>query len=298
MHKVRIALPLLVSAAILFYITDRFDLSEIGGILVQANKIYLTGGIILILTAPFILAWRWLICLTDTGFDLSYRQILPAYLASVPIAKFSPGNVGDLSRAILLPHIPKITVAGVVIFENLLDILALCILALIGGIIMANTIAAALSLGTAIVIILTVFLLPRLPVPVRWRDKLTGALSLPLELFRRRTLVLRTLALSILAWLIVLGFLALAFLSFDTPPPLGTLITRQPHIILAGILPLSFSGVGIRETGMLAAYQGLAPDSTILAVALTHSFFGIVVLPLLCLPWTIFAIKRFRYGKS
>ena len=103
---------------------------------------------------------------------------------------------------------------------------------------------------------------------------------------------------SITPWLIIIICVKIFFLAFATDLPLLTILVTQPIAIFLGLIPITFSGVGVRESAMLYLYSSIAKESVILAVGLTYSIVAVIFLPLICLPFLIKILKtKITYAK-
>jgi hypothetical protein len=291
----KFALPVLVSLLLLQNLFAYTGWSELISVISGCNINYLLLSFIFFFFAPFLSAWRWKILLTAAGTRITYKGALFCYLASLPVSKLSPSNSGDLVRAYYLKKdLPLPQGMGIVLFENLLDLAVLSVLAIFGGIKLglAYPILAGLSIIGVIVIFYILARKAKERLYGKWRARVSALSDIIPALAKNPGPAISGVALTVLLWSSMLAFIKYALLSFGAYVPNSDIIAIQPIVIVLGLLPVTFSGVGVRESGMLALYSPSAGTAAVLSVGLLHSLLAIIILPLLCLPITLVAMKK------
>ncbi len=295
-------LPFFVTFVILFLIFSRIDYGEIEKVFVKSDK-----GVILLAIAVFFLnllvpALRWKSIMKLMGYNIEYKTVLKNYLANIPLAKVSPLNSGDLARAFYLKdEMPIGKNIGVVFLENCVDILTLALLTMVSGLLLKIKVAiiagTVIFLPTLLFVLLLPFLAKKLPLKSeKWKKRLTDLTS-AVTLLKKPCSVFLIGFYTFLMWFMALICFKIIFYAYGINLSFAEVLARQPIAIFFGLLPITISGVGIRESTMLFLYRNLAAAPVILATGLTYSFLTIVALPLLCLP-LLFSTMSKIYGNK
>jgi uncharacterized protein (TIRG00374 family) len=253
-------------------------------------------------------AWRWNVLMRELGMQppsLGYSMAL--YTIGLFLGGTTPGQSGDFIKAWYLRERGQQLAPAMfsIVLDRLFDFLVMAVLALLAlidllgafrpeqqGVIQIATIAFA-----ALIILMTPTLMARGPrewlinraLPLapararpaleRWRDQFAG-LSLRPGLFA--AIMLATLASAASTMVrIYLLFLALSL----TNVPLLAIISSTALIAILQALPISFSGIGVRDAiliAVLARYgyqpeQALALSALYLIVNVEHIIVGFLV---------------------
>lgn len=287
---------LAVSAAILILLWLQLDPGEIREALAQTDLGLLAASLGL-LVALVVASGARLWALGHTGrFPLSPREAVEATLAANALNLFLPGKLGDLVKASLMAEddpsrLPGALVLGV--WEKLSELALLFVLAsaaflLAGGEIPNALLTGALGL-TGLILLLRdrplAALLRRLP---KMRS-LADAWSAGVESLRARPVATSGILFwSLLIWLghLVQVLLMAAALGVEGPWLLWvSLAARVPIAILAGLIPLTFAGVGTRDAALVVLLGPLVGTETAAALGvlflLRYLVPGLLGLPLL-----------------
>lgn len=293
MAKLKILLPFIATSVIFLIIFRSFNYREIFDTIKSADIKLLITALIIFLSTPFILAQRWNIILRAQNIKIGYQKILKFYLGSVPISKISPSNSGDLTRAFYLKN--KLTLSGnigIIVLENLFDILSLLLLVLLGSFLLKSAIIAVISLIFILTILGFIIYGPKIKISnEKWRIRTDNFFLTKKIAINNPRLLLVLLAFSLIPWLIIIICIKLLFLAFAVNLPFHIILATQPIVIFLGLLPITFSGVGVRESAMLFLYSTFANDSVVLSVGLIYSISAAIILPLLCLPFLFNVLK-------
>ncbi len=294
-------IPTLITALILFILFSKVNYKEIKEVFVSSNKIAILIPAMLIFLTPLISALRWKKLMALLDHNIGYSTVLKTFLSNVPIAKISPSNMGDFVRSLYLKkEVPISKNIGIIFLENLFDIAILAIFALIGGVILKIKIAtatgSAVILAIAVVFILMPILVPRIKSIMgnKWEERLVNFHRAFGILLKKPGSFFWISFYTFSAWLIVLICFKTMFYSFGLNIPFLYIIAAQPIAIFFGLLPITFSGIGVRESLMVYLYYSLAPISSIIAVGLIYSFLVAILLPISCLPFLFMGINKIK----
>lgn len=292
------AVSVLVSLALLSAIYSRIDLSALGRVLATAHLPWLFAGLGALVPIKLAQAWR-LRELMPRSHPLGRWDSLRLILVADVMNMVLPSKMGDLAKAWFLRsrgHLGGSLALSLVVFEKAWDVLALLlwcglgILALPGkdaelwilaAAVWATLAGGFLLLGSAGFARLA-FATARRLVPSRFRGKLLGTLDRLEEswrdtrdYFRQEPGQLRrVVALSVGLWLLHFLQLWIFILALNAWAPFLAHLALASLAILAGLVPLTFAGLGTRDAaliGLYAPYFG-PPTAAALGILFTSRY--------------------------
>ena len=234
-------------------------------------------------------AHKWHCMMAAVG-NFRMRQSLRTLLGGCALGLITPGRIGELGRCIFVRKHQRTQVALLTFFDRALDLWAL--LTLVGASLFLLVSHPAAIFGVAMWLALLPMvlgfpgLLAHLSQGVRRVRHFHGhlaeiALGLPpAQMPRYAILSLGAMGLELSAFF----FLLRAF----CPIGFATAVATYPYIAVAGDLPLSFGGVGVREgaAALLLSPYAVPPGAAVDA-ALLWFVFGILFPALLGLAWLV-----------
>ena len=190
--------------------------------------------------------------------------------------------------------------SGIFIFENFIDIFVLLLFSIFGSFILKKWILLGLLIFFIFIIFGLFFALNKYTYFIQnnfKNNKILEKISTFFIAFKKIKkdpyFLGGVLAFSAVALIIQIFFIKLLFYSFNNSLPFAIIFILQPIAILASLLPLSLSGIGIREGAMAILYIDYLPITNSIIVGLTHSFIVAIIMPLFLLPLTIlFLLKK------
>lgn len=93
------------------------------------------------------------------------------------------------------------------------------------------------------------------------------------------------LLLTALNWFASMVQTKLLFGGVGAVVPLGFTVAALPVVLFVGLLPITFAGMGTRDSAMLVMFFAYATQAQILAVGLLYTFFGYWLLALVGIPF-------------
>lgn len=285
----------MVSMLVLFLLIHNVRIDNIQKILQNTNfAILFFATLILFVATPALSALRWKIILKKLDCEINYQDAISLYMASLPLAKISPASSGDLIRAYYLKEKikPSLSIGGI-IFERMLDFFVLGVFAITFGIIRGEKISIITGMSVVIGIIILFTLGNKIKI-----EKIKNFLQIYKIILKNINTIILAIGCTLLLWFVIIGYIKLIFLALGTSLDFTQILATQPLIIFLSLLPISLSGIGVRESAMVFLYAGLAPEQTIFIVGLTYSIFGGIILPILGIPFLYNQIKiKKAYGK-
>ena len=300
-------LSVLVSAGLVAWLLARIDLARTAELLGDANWGWLLFAALLTCALPFTSVFRWLGVLRAQDPQgkpaLPFLVALRAVMMANVLNSFLPSKSGDVAKAVYVrEHGGLAKGTGTVILERLVDLGVLGALGLFGLLVngtLWGLVAGAGLLGGVLGIFLVVTLLPveKLPLP----DKVTQILLDLRTVFTRwlghRAAILQTLGGSVLTWSLG-GFTVFALAqAFGTGLGLGFAYAVFPLAILAGLVPVTVSGIGTRDAAFVALLGSqMSPEQATL-VGLGYTLFAYWLLSLVSFPVVAWQVVAFLRGE-
>ena len=272
-----------------FYLLFRqIDLSQVIALLRVIPISTWLIATLLTLSFPVMSAVRWHLILGTMGFDVSVARCLLIIVGIWPLSSVSPSKTGDLLKAVSLRRkIEPMVVAGSVLTERALDLLVLAVFALMGGLFFRDlrivTVAATVILG-----VIAAVMIARLDIKLPIGQKLQGKLKELLHSIRvlgtQPITLVAILVLTAANWFASIVQTKLLLDGVGASVPLGFTAAALPVAIFVGLLPITFGGMGTRDSAMVGLFAGFATAPQALAVGLLYSFFGYWLLAIVGIP--------------
>jgi hypothetical protein len=247
------ALKILLALTLLAALYAHADWHSVGRCIAELDAAWLAAALLLFVPQTLLSAVRWralVAPLSTIGIGEGIRQTLAASAWNL----IAPSKLGEFSKAAMLPLAgrKRVEAAGLVAIEKSADVAALLALWGLGSLNGWITLAGGCLLG------------------------------LLLTIAGRRWLSLA--AASSLLWVLHLAQIDLFLKAAGVFCPWHATLARVPAALFAGLLPVSFCGVGARDTALVWLFADLASPATMAAVGLlTASRYlipGLVGIPL------------------
>lgn len=270
-------LSILVSALILAVIYWKIDFAGLVQVFRNCNQLWMVISLSMVVPITLITAWR-LQQLMPAGAEqkLSLGEANQLILAASVLNMVLPSKMGDIAKAYFMRdrgHLSGTLALSLVVFEKACDMLSL-LLWCVFGLLLYPQKDGLFWLMTAIVttgLILGILLLssPRIAqpffrltqsiAPKKLRAKL-GKLSYSWQemheyFWRDRGHLLKITATSVFLWFLHLLQIWFFILALNAWTPFLTSLALSPLAILAGLMPLTFAGVGTRDAALIAFYS-------------------------------------------
>ena len=247
-----------------------------------------------ILTLMVLRAYKWHSLMAAVG-NFRLQQSLRTLLGGCALGLITPGRIGELGRCIFVRKHERTQVALLTLLDRTMDLWAL--LTLVGASLFLLVPPPAAIFGVAMWLALLPVvlgfpgLLAHLAEVVKRLHHFHGPLAEvasrlpPGQMPRYAVLGLGAMWLELLSFF----FLLRAF----SPTGFATAVATYPYIAMAGDLPLSFGGVGVREgaAALLLSPYAVLPGAAVDA-ALLWFVFGILFPAVLGVAWL--AVERLK----
>ncbi|MBI5193663.1 MAG: flippase-like domain-containing protein [Nitrospirae bacterium] len=241
----------LISIALMVYLFSKIDIMEVWHLFQNVKVPYLTAALFLYITGQVICAWRWRIIAFVMDFKNSYWEFIKYYFAGMFFSLFLPTLVGgDIGRCYL------ITKGNKKIREAIVSVLAdrgtgLAVLFLMAGLSVTllkwGNIPQQLVWGVLIADALLVIgiLLPFFAGGLLNIMGKTGELAL--NFWKKPSVLFQSILISMLFQTLIIIIHVFIGLSIGMQIPWTFYFFLIPLVATVSMLPLSISGIGLRE---------------------------------------------------
>lgn len=269
-------ISLLVSLLILVIIYWRIDFQELLGVLGNSDSLWLVISLSMVIPITLLIAWKFKMLVPghiNMSFYNSTRLILLASVLNMVL----PSKMGDVAKAYFIKDMGELSGSmsvSLVVFEKVLDVLALLLwcsfgllfysgenllflamtLAVFGGFIFGVLILSSSNFASLF------FKLTSKVTPGKFQDKIEHLTSSWHEyreyIWKRKKLLIKVSLISIFIWFSHLLQIWFFIFALKAWVPLTANFALAPLSIFAGLLPLTFAGVGTRDAALIFFFQG------------------------------------------
>ena len=280
-------ISLVISVAILLYIYAQIDFANLLKVFQNCDRLMLFISLAMVIPITLITSWRLqqLIPRRSLGFLEANRLILGASVLNMIL----PSKMGDLAKSYFMAersHISGSLALSISIFEKACDLLSLLLWCVFGLILYPakDSLFWIMTAGVAIGLIMGILLLSsqqfaelffKLGVkfaPKSIKIKLRKMQSAWGEMhdyfWHNKQQLLLITSTSIFIWFLHLLQIWLFILALKAVTPFIISLALSPLAILAGLLPLTFAGIGTRDAAIIYFYQDYFSEATGAALGL------------------------------
>jgi len=309
-------ISLVISVAILLYIYTQINFSSLLEVLQKCDRVLMIVSLAMVIPITLFTAWRLQQLVpkgTKLGFIEANRLILGASVLNLVL----PSKMGDIAKAYFMcdRHNLSGTLAlAISIFEKACDLLSLLLWCVFGLILypakvvffwtMTAGIIGGLSLGLLLLgssqfadLFFKIF---TKITPKSISNKLKKMQNSWQEMHRyfwgdKQQLLVITIT-SIFIWFLHLLQIWLFIIALKAWTPFIVSLALSPLSILAGLLPLTFAGIGTRDAALIYFYQDYFNETTGAALGLmcTSRYFIPAIIGLPFLGQMLAAVKQIK----
>lgn len=281
-------ISLLVSVFILVIIYTKIDSLGLLAVLQNCHRLWMAIALAMVVPLTMLTSWR-LQQLTPVTAGLSFLQANQLILAASVLNMILPSKMGDLAKAYFMcdrGHLSGSLALSLVVFEKACDMLSLLLWCAFGlvvypqkdGLFWLMTAGVTGGLIGGILLLSSrqfaqlFFVAIRRIVPKKMQKKLEQMRFSWAEMhdyfWRDRQQLIKITGTSILIWFGHLLQIWFFILALNASVPLIANLALSPLAILAGLMPLTFAGVGTRDAALIWFYQPYFPPATGAALGL------------------------------
>jgi len=272
---------ILIGLGILALLYWRIDLTRVVRTFTECRLWWLIGALSLLIPTIFLVAYRLRILVPSEGVSIAEATRLT--LAAGVLNMVLPSRMGDLAKSYFMTrrgHLRGSLALSLVIFERACDLVALLLWCAVGLLLHADS-SRIYGVLTAGVTVLAAFCL----LLIGWRGFAQGFFSLLRRICPRKfhpslermsqawgemhqffwaekARVAWVGLISILLWFMHLLQIWLLILALRGQVPLMTSMGLTSLAVLAGLLPLTFAGIGTRDAALILLYHPFIGEAT------------------------------------
>jgi hypothetical protein len=276
---IRLSIGLILIFLLFFFVSPSAVIASLG----SANPIFLIYAVIIYAFTFLLLTARWRIIVAHMGNTIPFGEAYQAFVGGVLYSDFTPGRIGDFTRAILVKErigIHKGTVS--VFIDRYIDIIVLTGLGIFALVIFSTRFASILPLVSLIVLLVVFACVTVLFLHSSWilsvMQKITmfkipefilhlqGALQ---EFRNGKRVLAEGVILTVSAWVLHALRIILITMALGYSLPLSDFVFILPLISALSLIPVSLAGLGLVEGGLMAVIAGYGiPLSAALSIAI------------------------------
>ncbi|MGB7443321.1 MAG: lysylphosphatidylglycerol synthase transmembrane domain-containing protein [Coleofasciculaceae cyanobacterium] len=281
-------ISLVVSSLILAFIYWKIDFQGLIEVFKNCHGWWMATSLGMVVPLTLFTAWR-LQQLMPKGSRLTFGEANRLILAASVLNMVLPSKMGDIAKAYFMKqkgHLEGSLALSLVVFEKSCDLLSLLLWCVFGLVLYPSkdllfwlmTGSVALGLITGILLLSypkfaqLFFLVGRRIAPKKISSKLEKLQTSWKEMhdyfWQDKAQLLKITITSIFIWFLHLLQIWLFILALKAYTPFLANLALSPLAILAGLLPLTFAGVGTRDAALIAFYQPYFNPATAAALGL------------------------------
>lgn len=270
----RLVLSLAISFIILVVLFRNTSFAEVLNLIEKADfRIILIAFVISIFNGVFISSLRWKLILDKMDCDISWKESLFVKVASEPIISIIPFKAGEISRVLYLKrmkNMPYEKACFSIFIEYLLNIFMLLFLVFLGGVFWLCQSKIFTLRGD-----ISLFLCCSEMRKIMPRNKWIGNLGKCFKDYFKGCRVF--LGRKILCCSFLFGFFELVCVyliskAINVDIPFFSILVYVPLIIVVSSIPVTFLGLGVRETTVVLLFLKYASSEKLLALGILYSF--------------------------
>ncbi|MDK2990014.1 MAG: glycosyltransferase 2 family protein [Methanoculleus sp.] len=291
-------IKLILTIALFIAIFYKINPKEIIEVLLEIDLGYFIIAIFFVPILYILRTYRWKLYLQHLGVNVHFSKLLKTLIIGQFYGLITPGKLGEFGRVYHL-HASKAVTIPTVIAEKIVDLFVLSTLGLITVFIffpsqgvMVGLILVFLCILTIGVVILTnrksvSYILKRFGVTEEGVETYIASI---LSLFKHRPLMGRVLLTTVSYYAInyIIGYFVLLALNVDV-----IAVITIPIIVLIGNVPITISGLGLRESVGALCFTLLGSEGTY-GFSFSLMLFGIITL----IPGLVGYILAMKTGTS
>ncbi len=283
-----------ISLIILAVIYTKIDFPGLIQVFKNCDRWWMAISLGMVIPLTLFTAWR-LQQLMPTGSRLGFGEANRLILAASVLNMVLPSKMGDIAKAYFMKqrgHLDGTLSLSLVVFEKACDLLSLLLWCVFGLLLYPHkdtlfwTMTGGVVLGLVIGVFLLAsrkfahlfFLVAKKFAPKKLRAKLEKLQMSWGEMheyfWRDKVQLLKITGTSVFIWFLHLLQIWFFILALKAGTPFLANLALSPLAILAGLLPLTFAGVGTRDAALILFYQPYfnAPTAAALGLLCTSRY--------------------------
>ena len=258
-------LPFIGLIFFILYITFTFDFVEIKEAFLRVSPIFICMSLVLTIPGVIIRNYAWQIILKEQDIQISFLQSLKVFLIGYFYGSFTPGFYGQLMR---VPYLKEKTGQpyGKLFVSTFIEVtmrgFSIYLMILIGALIFLSSIKEMfyVILVWFIIFSLVIFyfikkergekifyFLVKYFIPKRFKVSLNSFISTFYNDFPRIRVLILPVLLSVITWVLIFTQYYIFVIALSLQIPYTAFLFLFPIANVAGFIPITIAGLGIRE---------------------------------------------------
>lgn len=258
-------LPFIGLIFFIFYITFTFDFVDIKEAFLRVSPIFICISLVLTIPGVIIRNYAWQIVLKEQGIQISFLQSLKVFLIGYFYGSFTPGFYGQLMRILYLKEKTR-QPYGKLFVSTFIEItmrgFSVYLMILIGALIFLSSIKEIFYVILVWFIIFSsvifyfikkergekiFYLLVKYFIPKRYKVSLNSFIRTFYNDFPRIRVLILPVLLSVITWVLIFTQYYIFVIAMGLQIPYIAFLFLFPIANVAGFIPITIAGVGIRE---------------------------------------------------
>lgn len=283
-----------VSLTILAAIYWKIDFTKLLQVFQNCNGRWMTISLGMVVPLTMLTAWR-LQQLMPSGTRLGFGEANRLILAASVLNMVLPSKMGDIAKAYFMKergHLSGSLSLSLVVFEKACDLLSLLLWCMFGLMLYPEkdwlfwVMTGSVALGFVVGLLLLssrkfaqmFFVIGRAIAPKKLKSKIENLRDswgqMHNYFWRDKRQLFKITSTSVFIWFLHLLQIWFFILALKAWTPFLTNLALSPLAILAGLLPLTFAGVGTRDAALILFYQPYfnAPTAAALGLLCTSRY--------------------------
>jgi len=258
-------LPFIGLIFFILYITFSFNFTDIKEAFLRVSPIFIFISLVLTIPGVIIRNYAWQIVLKEQGIQISFLQSLKVFLIGYFYGSFTPGFYGQLMR---IPYLKEKTRQpyGKLFVSTFIEItirgFSVYLMILIGGLIFLSFIKEIFYVILVWFIIFSsvifyfikkergekiFYLLVKYFIPKRYKVSLNSFISTFYNDFPCIRVLIIPVLISVITWVLIFTQYYIFVITLGLQIPYIAFLFLFPIANVAGFIPITIAGVGIRE---------------------------------------------------
>ncbi len=283
-----------VSLTILAAIYWKIDFPKLLQVFQNCNGWWMATSLGMVVPLTMLTAWR-LQQLMPSGTRLGFGEANRLILAASVLNMVLPSKMGDIAKAYFMKergHLSGSLSLSLVVFEKACDLLSLLLWCMFGLMLYPQKdwlfwiMTGSVALGFVVGLLLLssrkfaqmFFVIVRAIAPKKLKSKIENLRDSWVQMhnyfWRDKRQLFKITSTSVFIWFLHLLQIWFFILALKAWTPFLTNLALSPLAILAGLLPLTFAGVGTRDAALIVFYQPYfnAPTAAALGLLCTSRY--------------------------
>ncbi|MFQ5560050.1 MAG: lysylphosphatidylglycerol synthase transmembrane domain-containing protein [Nitrospinota bacterium] len=281
---------LLIPTCVIFYIlVKQVGLEKIMSEFYRADVMLLVCAFSLSLVQVGLSGQKLKLMIEMLGHKIGFSRCQKIVIATYAVNVVIPSKGGDFFKSWSIRDVvPLAKGVGIVLWERCLDVLLLCLMALLGGLFISHTTVISLSLAALAFLLLGSVLMLKLS-ERDWKGGCIKHVKGVSEVFRHffihKNYGMAVLVIGVLIWGLSALQVFVLYKAVGQSVPLLFSVAVVPVVVFVGFVPITVAGMGTRDVAFVFFFSMYASDSSSIAVAMFFSLFRYWLLALLGVPF-------------